>query len=226
MSRLLGTKRSPHWFGFAHATAVAVLLGAAVSANAASDPDYPPLFGTREVHSTDLASFPKWTKMLDRYSAENDAPESTCKETPFTKCPFNYWQPFLDTLRGANPMTQLLQIHQFINNPWYITDPRNYNLPDYWATPRQFLERDGDCEDYAIAKYMSLRVLGWEREHLRIVVLQDLNLGNVHAVLVAYNDGKAWVLDNQVKQIVAADRIVHYRPYYSINEDGWWLHHS
>lgn len=202
------------------------MFGAAMSANAAMVPDYPPLFGTREVHSNDLAQFPKWTDMLDRYSAENDAPESTCKETPFTKCSYKYWQPFLDTLRGANRMTQLRQIHQYINEAWYITDQRNYDLPDYWATPRQFFERDGDCEDYAIAKYMSLRALGWKREHLRIVVLQNLDLGIVHAVLVAYDDGKAWVLDNEFKQLVAVDRILNYRPYYSINEDGWWQHLS
>ena len=59
---------------------------------------------------------------------------------------------------------------------------------------------------------------------LRIVVVKDLNLGIVHAVLVAYHDGKAWMLDSEVKQILATDRILHYRPYYSINEDGRWLH--
>ena len=199
-----------------------------MSANAAGVPDYPPLFGTREVHSTDLASFPKWTKMLDRYSAEIDALESTCEETPSTRCPrrYKYWKPFLDTVRGANPMTQLLQIQRFINDAQNITDPRNYSLSDYWATPREFFEHDGDCEDFAIAKYMSLRALGWEREHLRIVVLQDLDLNLTHAVLVAYYDGTAWVLDNFVNQIVAADRILNYQPYYSINEDGWWQHLS
>ena len=198
-----------------------------MSANAAASvPDYPPLFGTREVYSTDLEAFPQWNKMLDRYSAEINAPESTCKQTPFTKCPYQSWEPFLDTLRSETPMTQLRQIQQYINEAWYITDSRNYGRSDYWATPREFFERDGDCEDFAIAKYMSLRALGWEREHLRIVVLQNIDLGIVHAVLVAYRDGKAWLLDNQFNQIVATDRIFHYRPYYSLNEDGWWEHRS
>ena len=209
---------------FAHAIAVTALLGAAMSANAANVPDYQPLFGTREVHSTNLAPFPKWTKMLDRYSAEIDASESTCKETPFTKCPFNYWQPFLDTLRSANPMTQLRQIHRYMNEFQYVKDSRNYNRPDYWATPRQFFERGGDCEDYAIAKYMSLRALGWKMEHLRIVVVQNLTLDIAHAVLIAYHDDEAWVLDNEIKPVIAADRIDHFRPYFSINENSWWLH--
>lgn len=71
---------------------------------------------------------------------------------------------------------------------------------------------------------MSLRALGWDNDHMRIVVLKDLNLDIAHAVLVVYRDGLAWVLDNQIGEVVAADRIRHYRPYYSINEDSWWLH--
>ncbi len=113
-----------------------------------------------------------------------------------------------------------------MNEAPYITDIRNYGVDDYWATPKQFLDRDrdGDCEDYAIAKYMSLRSLGYTPADIRLVVLQDNNLRIAHAVLVAYVDGTAFVLDNQIKQVVEHSRIRHYSPYYSINESGWWLH--
>ncbi len=222
------TETSRRWRGWVYAVACLVLLnvvgGAPAAAAAANVSAYPPLFSTREVRSANLAPFRRWTGLLDRYFAEIDVPDGTCEETTFNKCDSSYWVRFLDNLRGANPMIQLRQIDRYMNEVRYVTDSRNYNLPDYWATPRQFLERGGDCEDYAIAKYMSLRALGWEKENLRIVVVQDLNLRIAHAVLVAYHDGKAWVLDNKLKQILAADRILHYRPYYSINEDGWWLH--
>ena len=59
---------------------------------------------------------------------------------------------------------------------------------------------------------------------MRIVVLQDLNLKIAHAVLVVYVDGEAWILDNQITQIVTADTILHYRPLFSLNEDSWWIH--
>ena len=71
---------------------------------------------------------------------------------------------------------------------------------------------------------MSLRALGWDNVHMRLVLLQDLNLKIAHAVLVVYLDGSAWVLDNQIKQLVAAESIRHYRPLFSLNEDSWWLH--
>lgn len=55
-------------------------------------------------------------------------------------------------------------------------------------------------------------------------MLQDLNLRIGHAVLVALVDGKAWVLDNQIDRVIEADRIRHYKPYYSLNERSFWLH--
>jgi len=45
-------------------------------------------------------------------------------------------------------------------------------------------------------------------------------------VLVVFLEGRALVLDNQVSGIVPAESIHHYHPYYSINEEGWWLHRS
>jgi predicted transglutaminase-like cysteine proteinase len=59
---------------------------------------------------------------------------------------------------------------------------------------------------------------------MRIVVLQDMNLNIAHAVLVVELNGKSYVLDNQISQLVTDDQISHYRPIYSINENAWWLH--
>ena len=56
------------------------------------------------------------------------------------------------------------------------------------------------------------------------MVLQDTNLNIPHAVLVVFFKGRALVLDNQVSGVVPAESIHHYHPFYSINEEGWWLH--
>ncbi len=190
------------------------LLGASDEAAAVLPSDYPPLFGTREVLSTNVNRFPKWTGMLERF----------CLGTTLARCPVGEWNELVERLRGAEPMAQLESVNRHMNGSPYITDQRNYHRSDYWATPRQFFRRDGDCEDYAIAKYMSLRALGWDSDDMRIAVVRDLNLRIAHAILIVYSDGVAWVLDNQIKRVVAADRIWHYRPYYSINETAWWLH--
>ena len=116
------------------------------------------------------------------------------------------------------------RVNRFANYAPYVTDPVNYGVPDYWATPIQFLNKDGDCEDYAIIKFMSLRALGFDNDQMRVVVLLDMNLNAGHAVLIVYLDGTAWLLDNQVRDVVRADVVHHYHALYSVNETTWWLH--
>ena len=173
-----------------------------------------------------MKAFPKWTGLLERYFDEANVSDGDFSATEFNQCHLKYYGQFLDTLQGADQLAQLKSIHGYMNETRYIVDPRNWNHKDYWATPKQFFDRDGDCEDYSIAKFMSLRALGWSNDQQRIVVLQDENLGITHAILMAYLDGEAWVPGNQIEKIIKVKRILHYRPYYSINEGGWWLHRS
>jgi predicted transglutaminase-like cysteine proteinase len=191
-----------------------VLAGVALAGEAQA---YPRLFGTRELHSSDLTLFPKWRGALARYHAELSA----CDAGP---CARREGDALIAHARGLDRMSQLQEINRRLNERPYILDSANWGQSDYWATPFQFLRKSGDCEDYAIAKYMALRTLGLPASALRIVVLRDLNLGLAHAVLVVYLDGRAFVLDNQIKTVVPADSIHHYQPVYSVNEEGWWLH--
>ena len=128
------------------------------------------------------------------------------------------------TSRGGAYFSSKLPRTRPANNWLYKVDPRVYRKKDYWATPAQFFNKSGDCEDYAITKYISLVHLGFDKKDMRIVIVQDLNLKVPHAVLVVYLDGKALILDNQIKQVVSASRITHYKPIYSINETKWWIH--
>lgn len=185
---------------------------------------YPPLFGTMETRATNISMFPKWSGALSRYFNERQLADAPCDSDLFNRCHLRDWKAFLESIRGYGRHTQLRAVNDYMNRQRYLTDPRNYGVSDYWATPAQFFGRDGDCEDYAIAKFMSLRALGVPNEMMRIVVLQDLNLGIGHAILVVYLDGEPLVLDNQVRQVVRAGAIRHYKPVYSINETGWWLH--
>lgn len=179
----------------------------------------PQLFGSREIHSANLKMFPKWRGILQRF-------EDELKSCGTGQCRKKQWQAVIDGLRGKDLMTQLRELNTEMNDKRYITDPVNWNLPDYWATPFQFMRKNGDCEDYAISKYMALRDLGIAPDDMRIVVLNDLNLRIAHAVLAVYVNGKPYILDNQISKVVPATSIRHYQPVYSINENGWWLHRS
>lgn len=201
---------------------VAALLTPFAAARADQNGAYPALFGTREVRSANIAMFNKWTGMIARQKEERT--EGPCPIRRGSRCSVEEWRDLLDGIRGKDRFAQIEAVNTFMNRAPYVTDPVNWGVPDYWATPLQFLVKDGDCEDYAIAKFVSLQRLGFTNAELRIVVLEDTNLKAAHAVLVVYHDRRAWILDNQIQQVVPADRIRHYRPVYSINEEGWWLH--
>ncbi|RMF10287.1 MAG: hypothetical protein D6763_06055 [Alphaproteobacteria bacterium] len=186
------------------------------------------LFGSSETRSERIAAFVKWTDMTSRHQWEEarKGVRQPCRITAAFKCRRDEWQELIATLDGASTTEKLSAVNAFMNEAPYITDLRNWGVPDYWASVREFLRKDGDCEDYAIAKYYSLKALGFDPGAMRVVVVEDLNLKTAHAVLAVYINGEALILDNQMQDVVRASSIVHYRPIYSINEQAWWLHRS
>lgn len=202
--------------------ALLALLLAAVPAAATADRPF--LFGSQEFRSPDLRPFPKWTGVLARHQASLGRIAPACTRSQFGHCAPEGWPEFLAGLKGQSRRAQVDAVNAAMNKARYITDLVNWATQDYWATPSEFFWKDGDCEDYAIAKYLSLKALGFDVDSLRLLVVQDLNLKIPHAVLVVYLDGKALLLDNQTSSVVEADRVRHYRPIYSVNETAWWLH--
>lgn len=186
------------------------------------------LFGTREIRNTSLDAFRKWTGMLARHrrSAETAMASRSgrCKPNPRFPCPRAEWEAFMDRARDMPPDRQIRATNRFLNRAPYIIDPVNWGVEDYWATPGEFLSRDGDCEDYAISKYLTLKALGFKAETMRVVILNDENLDTAHAVLAIAFEGDILILDNQISRVIDAAQIYHYRPIYSINETGWWYH--
>lgn len=203
--------------GLASVAIVPVLLVLLVQpAQPAAARSYPKLFGTYELTSTDMRKFPKWNDMVRRW--KNGAP---CESAT---CTTKGWQQLIDSLQGKDITTQLKTVNREMNLHPYILDINNWGKEDYWETPFEFLKKSGDCEDFAISKYMALKALGVPIDDMRVVALRDLNLNLGHAVLVVYVNNVPMLLDNQIGTVVPANSIKHYRPVYSINEHRWWLH--
>ena len=183
------------------------------------------LFNTVEIRSKNFKPFKKWTGALERFSKETaNLKSGDCTEKKFNKCHYDEWTAFLKGLEGKDKAIQMEEVNRYMNRAKYIIDPVNWGVKDYWATPGEFIAKFGDCEDYAIAKFMSLKKLGFTDNDLRIVAVKDLNLKIGHAVLAVYLDGKSFILDNQIKQVVESETIRHYAPVFSINETYWWRH--
>lgn len=203
------------------ACAAAVAAGSDALAQQAQ----PSFFNTQEVRSANLQPFTKWTQMLERYAKEYaEAQNSKCEPKKAIACNYAEWARFLQSLKGKDKLTQVTEVNGRMNGAKYVADEPNWGEKDYWATPGEFMAKFGDCEDYAIVKYLSLRALGFPERELRVVAVQDLNLKVGHAILVVFLDGQTLVLDNQVKTVIEASKIRHYKPVFSINKDFWWRH--
>ena len=127
----------------------------------------------------------------------------------------------VDRGRQRDGRTRLAEINRAINlaiRP--MEDLAQWGKVDVWSSPLvTFSTGAGDCEDYAIAKYVALQMAGVPSEDLRIVVVLDLN-GEGHAVASVRLDGHWLILDNQWMVMVEDVDAHSYRPRFVINESG------
>jgi predicted transglutaminase-like cysteine proteinase len=182
------------------------------------------LFGTREVFSADSSAFFKWHGMLRRFAAQRERKAASCHAA--AECAPAEWRALVQSLAGLGLRAKVEAANAAINRHPYVPSWVNWRDSNRWETPYEFLRKGGQCEDYAIAKYFLLRDAGVPAGDLRIVVVRDVPHGLDHAVAVAYVDGKALLLDNQRRAVVPTSSAHEYWPYYSISEQGWWLHHQ
>jgi predicted transglutaminase-like cysteine proteinase len=183
-----------------------------MTANTSHASDKTELFNSIETFQTHSEISEQLDVVLVRY--ENEGADQGVQK----------WMSFLDTLQDVSKLEQIKAVNTFANNKKYRTDEKNYGTGDYWATPKEFLGRGGDCEDFAIIKLLSLRYLGFSTDELRMVILLDTELRTPHAVLAVYVDGDVLILDNQRSEVVSHTTLSNYVPLYSINSVGWWMH--
>ena len=175
------------------------------------------LFGTVEFRRP-LSTLPGWLDVLER----NAASPIFRPDKQFNRS--TSWTQLRQRAEGKSPRELLRLVNSFWNSWPYREDQANWGKQDYWAAPAQFLKKSGDCEDYAIVKYFTLKELGIAPDSMRIVILRDTIRNLAHAVLVVYLDDEAYVLDNLSNVVQPHTRLRNYSPQYSVNEHGRWTH--
>lgn len=116
---------------------------------------------------------------------------------------------------------ELQLFNRFWNKLPYYSDKKHWGKADYWATPIEPLASNGaDSEDYAIAKYFSLKDLGVPPESLRITYVRSLKINEAHMVLAYYPapDADPYILDNMTEQLVPASERDHLDHQYILGE--------
>lgn len=142
------------------------------------------------------------------------------------------WLRLIDRARDQPITVQLGRINEFFNSRTrFVSDLDAWQQTDYWATPLDTLARElGDCEDFAIAKYVSLMALGVPQNRLRLIYVRA-RLGDAipaasqaHMVLGYYADpnGEPQILDNLVGSVERASARPDLTPVFSFNGEGLW----
>jgi predicted transglutaminase-like cysteine proteinase len=102
-----------------------------------------------------------------------------------------------------------------------MSDLAQYGETDVWTSPLVTFDHGaGDCEDYAIAKFMALRQAGIAADDLRIVIMRDTIRGEDHAVAAARLDGHWLILDNRRMALVEDVHVRNYRPLFVFDQSA------
>lgn len=154
-------------------------------------------FGMIAAHSGAMSA--KWRSLqpaIDMEARILDLCRSDAQLCPAAAASF---LAIIDTARNRAGRARIGEINRAINLAIRPEDDRaRYGVADIWTTPLMtFALGAGDCEDYAIAKYVALRAAGIAPDDLRIVIVHNPALRQDHAVTAARVDGEWLILDNR-----------------------------
>lgn len=149
------------------------------------------------------------------------------EEAHSTKERIALWQELLINKTMRTDQEKLRRTNRLINETaTFAKDSITWGMNDYWATPLEFITRGaGDCEDFAIAKYFTLRELGVPDRKMRLTYVKAIDLNQAHMVLTYYDTPGSipLVLDNLIPEIKPASMRTDLVPVYSFNGAGLWL---
>ena len=139
------------------------------------------------------------------------------------------WLNLIDRSQGESIETKLERVNLFFNvRTVFGNDIDIWRQSEYWATPMETLARaSGDCEDFTIAKYITLLLLGVPAERLRLVYVRAQTgrpTPEAHMVLGYYPtpNGEPRILDNLKGDILPASQRGDLTPVFSFNTEGIW----
>ncbi len=136
------------------------------------------------------------------------------------------WQQLLQEAANLPESDKLDRVNRFFNQVRFIDDRIHWGQEDYWATPVEFLiSNGGDCEDFSIAKYYTLKALGVAEDKMSLAYVKSLELNQAHMVLTYYASPAAMpvVLDNLIGEIRPANQRPDLLHVYTFNGDSLWL---
>ena len=140
------------------------------------------------------------------------------------------WRLLIEESRALPDQDKINRVNTFFNRRMLFQDDIVvWQTTDYWATPLEFMGRGaGDCEDFAIAKYVTLKLMGVGNEKLRLVYVraQSGSTASIAHMVLGYYPlptAEPLILDNLITSVRPASQRPDLVPVFSFNSDGLWV---
>ena len=139
---------------------------------------------------------------------------------------FNALENLINNSKHLSIEKKLVLVNNFFNKVLWVSDIKAWGEEDYWATPLEFLGKNaGDCEDYVIAKYITLRKLGVSEKQLYLTYVEAKKKRQQHMVLAFFKTPNSipLILDNINYAVLPGTKRKDLRPIYSFNAEELFL---
>ena len=169
----------------------------------------------------------KWRKV--QHAIEAEAPALTRCRGAASRCSpaVARFVAIVDAASKRQGRARLELVNERVNAAiHYTSDMKQWHLLDRWSAPLDTRHKGsfdtgmGDCEDYAIAKYVALRNAGTPARDLRLLMVRDTTARTYHAVLAARHDGNWLLLDNRWRRLIEDTQAPFFTPLFALNAAG------
>jgi predicted transglutaminase-like cysteine proteinase len=181
----------------------------------------PQLFGLDAEPTAEGPISTKWSGAEAEIHAETEV-LSQCRQGAWCPPAALRFLSIVDEGRSRTGRARVGVINRAINMAIVPTsDWSQWGVEDRWSGPLEtFTTGRGDCEDYAIAKYVALRAAGLAEDDVKLVVIRDTAAEEDHAVVAVRLDDGWVVLDNRWLALVHDNEIWDAIPLFVLDDSG------
>lgn len=164
----------------------------------------------------------KWRAISEQMTAEREQLETCRIFREVCSASADRFVDIVDAVRPLSDRARIDRVNAMVNNAVrYVSDYAQHGVADRWTAPLATLAAgQGDCEDYAIAKYALLREAGVAENDLRLLLVKDRAVRQDHAVLAVRLDARWLVLDNRRDTPIETSDLRHFVPLFALDSRG------
>ena len=143
--------------------------------------------------------------------------------SPKSKAIFKDYERFMNETSPKPLHVKLEAVNFYVNAFVGAYDEQTYGRDEYWASRGEFLAHGGgDCEDYVITKFYTLRDLGVDAKQMGLCVVKDTDRGLWHMILLVFETYKEepLVLDNLSFKVLPLSKRYDIAIKECMNEEG------